>query len=70
MKPAKKRTKAAAIWKSGFRRTGNVIGNYLCADRFVLLTTGEAVKRISCCKLAGAGFVAKLGPCAWSRLSV
>jgi hypothetical protein len=35
MKPAKKMTKAAAIWKSGFRRTGNVIGNYLCADRFV-----------------------------------
>jgi hypothetical protein len=45
MKPAKKRTKAAAIWKSGFRRTGNVIGNYLCADRFVLSTTGNAVKR-------------------------
>jgi hypothetical protein len=46
MKPAKKRTKAAAIWKSGFRRTGNVIGNYLCADRFVLSTTGNTVKRL------------------------
>jgi hypothetical protein len=34
MKPAKKMTKAAAIWRSGFRRTGNVIGDYLCDDRF------------------------------------
>jgi len=34
MKPARKITKAAAIWKSGFRRTGNVIGNCLCDDRF------------------------------------
>jgi hypothetical protein len=61
MKPAMKTTKAAAIWRSGFRRTGNVIGNYLCADRFVsyqppATRTGNTAKRFPASKLAGVGF--------------
>jgi hypothetical protein len=45
MKPAKKMTKAAAIWKSGFRRTGNVIGNRLCDDRYACFQTPGITKK-------------------------
>ena len=54
-------TKAAAIWRSGFKRTENVIGNSLCDDRYAcFLNAGHHEKKRSPTKKRLAGLCSKV----------